>query len=87
MYCSEWREKAGKMYYYDENGHLVVNTGLKIDGYWYYFGSSGAMYCLEWREKAGDMYYYDENGHLVIGTTIIIGDKTYTFSTSGKLEV
>ena len=82
---SEWREKAGEMYYYDENGRLTVNTGLKIDGYWYYFGSSGAMYCAEWREKAGKMYYYDENGHLSVNVGLKIDGYWYYFGSSGAM--
>ena len=85
MYCAEWREKAGEMYYYDESGHLVSNQGLKIDGYWYYFGSSGAMYCSEWREKAGEMYYYDENGHLAVNTGLKIDGYWYYFGSSGAM--
>ena len=80
---SEWRDKEGQKYYYDENGHLVTNLGLKIGGYWYYFKSSGAMMQSEWRDKEGQKYYYDENGHLVVDQVLTIDGVTYYFGTSG----
>ena len=82
---SEWRDKEGQKYYYDENGHLVTNLGLKIGGYWYYFKSSGAMMQSEWRDKEGQKYYYDENGHLVTNLGLKIGGYWYYFKSSGAM--
>ena len=43
MYCLEWREKAGDMYYYDENGHLVIGTTIIIGDKTYTFSTSGKL--------------------------------------------
>ena len=51
-----WVTSGGSTYYYDETGNPVCDTGLKIDGYWYYFGSDGAMYQAEWRENRTGKY-------------------------------
>ena len=86
MYCAEWREKAGEMYYYDESGHLVSNQGLKIDGYWYYFTSSGKM-LTGWRQKGNDRYYYDSNGHMLSDCAQYIDGYKYCFNSSGKMLI
>ena len=39
-----WRTKDGGKYYYQSDGKLAMNKGMKIDGYWYYFTASGRMH-------------------------------------------
>ena len=85
MRINYWRQKNGQRYYYDADGHLYLNTGVKIDGYWYYFDNDGIMKANFWRKKDGDRYYYDANGHLVTNRTMVINGVTYRFSSSGKV--
>ena len=81
-----WRDKNGERFYYDEQGHLVVNQGKKIDGWWYYFSTSGAMRRNWWRDKNGERFYYDEQGHLVVNQGKKINGWWYYFSTSGAMK-
>ena len=81
---SRWEEENGKKYYYAD-GEKVRNQGLKIDGYWYYFGSDGAAYCSQWREKGSDRYYYDAEGHMVSGKGMKIDDYWYYFEAGGAM--
>ena len=80
-----WREKDGLQYYYDADGHLSMNIGLLLHGYWHYFDNDGIMKANFWRKKDGDRYYYDANGHLVTNRTMVINGVTYRFSSSGKV--
>ena len=63
---------------------MVSNQGLKIDGSWYYFQTSGAM-LRGWRDKGSDRYYYDENGRMQAGGPVDIDGTIYVFDTSGRL--
>ena len=85
MYHDRWREKEGQWYYYDGDGHLVVNKGYEIDDAWYFFTTSGAMLSNGWREKEGEWYYYDGNGHLVTDAEYEVEGFWYYFKSSGKM--
>ena len=43
-YVSQFRQKDDTWYYYDENGYLVLNRELDINGKHYKFTGSGAVY-------------------------------------------
>ena len=47
-----WYYEGEAVYYY-QNGIMLQESGVLLDGYWYYFGNDGRMYCSEWREKDG----------------------------------
>ena len=83
MLSSGWREKDGSHYYYDAQGHLILNAGMKIDGYWYYLDGNGRRYESQFRQKGADWYYYDEEGHLVLNRDMKIGKYRYIFQNNG----
>ena len=39
-----WREKNGEWYYYDANGHLVMNQEMDINGRHYKFTENGDQF-------------------------------------------
>ena len=80
-----WRTKEGEQYYYNADGHLLLNVGVKIDGYWYYFDESGKMLRSGWRVKEGNLYYYNADGHLLLNQEAVIDGVTYRFDANGKL--
>ena len=63
---------------------MVSGKGVKIDEYWYYFETGGAM-LRGWRDKGSDRYYYDEEGRMVSGKGMKIGDYWYYFQTGGAM--
>ena len=79
-----WRTKDGGKYYYQADGTLARNKGLKIGGNWYYLTDSGKMH-TGWRNKDGYRYYYNSYGHLVMNGTITINGVTYRFDAYGRL--
>ena len=80
-----WRDKGSDRYYYDNEGHMVSGKGLKIDGYWYYFETNGAM-LRGWRDKGTDRYYYDKNGRMLVDQPDVLIDVTlYSFDESGRV--
>ena len=81
---ARWEEENGNKYYYVD-GEKIRNQGLKIDGYWYYFGSDGAAYCSRWREKDGNLYYYDAEGRMASNQGLKIDGYWYYFEASGAM--
>ena len=61
MQKNYWREKNGEWYYYDANGHLVMNQEMDINGRHYKFTENGAIY-RGWYTDGTDTYYYETNG-------------------------
>ena len=80
-----WKTDDSGKYYY-KNGHKVVNSGVKIDGYWYYFDATGKMQSNYWREINGEWYYYDARGHLYLNTGAEVDGYWYYFDGSGKIK-
>ncbi len=78
-----WEQKSDGMHYY-QFGKELKDTGIKIDGYWYYFDAKGKMLVSGWREKNGGHYYYDGSGHLVLNKGMKISGKWYYLDGSGK---
>ena len=83
MLYSDWREKDTGYYYYDDQGHLILNAGIQFNGYWYYLDGSGRRYESQFRQKGADWYYYDEEGHLVMDRDLKIGGYRYIFQSNG----
>ncbi|MCC8067053.1 MAG: serine hydrolase [Clostridiales bacterium] len=77
---------GSKSYYMDPDTGIRQSGWIKIDGLWYYFGSSsgnGAMYKSKWLTYKGSLYYLTEDGSRAVGWQTI-NEKTYYFSKSGK---
>lgn len=78
-----WEQKSDGMHYY-QFGKELKDTGIKIDGYWYYFDAKGKLLVSGWREKSGGHYYYDGAGHLVLNKGMQISGKWYYLDGNGK---
>ncbi len=87
-----WKEKKGKVYYYNSKGEKI--TGWKtIDGQRYYFEKSGkkkGQMVTGWQTIGGKKYYFlksgkvgKKKGRMATGWQTI-GSKTYYFEKSGK---
>lgn len=74
----------GKTYYFSKNGYRQSGW-KKIDGNYYYFGSSseGYMYKLKWLKKNGNYYFLKSSGKRAEGWMTWAG-KTYYFDQDGK---
>ena len=77
-----WNKESDGMHYYI-NGEEVISSGIKIDGYWYYFTSSGCRLESDFRQKGNDRYYYDDEGRMAINTELTINGRHYKFLNSG----
>ena len=77
-----WCEESDGMHYYID-GNEIINRGIKIDGYWYYFTSNGNRLESNFRQKDTDWYYYDNEGRMVNNTEMDIAGLHYKFLNSG----
>ena len=63
---------------------MISECWKKIDGYWYYFFTSGEM-ATGWLVDENENYYYcSDKGQMLTGTQEI-DYETYTFDESGHL--
>lgn len=73
-----WVGTDGNTYYFDEQGVMVSNTTLKIEGKDYIFDENGACTNFDvkigWNYEDGKWYYYDNNG-LKLKNTNVAGYK------------
>ena len=79
-----WQTIGKKKYYFNPSTKLMT-TGCKwISGYWYYFGTDGAMRTNTWGKNVsgGKTYYlyFQSNGKAVKKAFKTIDGKTYYFS-------
>lgn len=82
--CTGWQTIGKKKYYFNPSTKLMT-TGCKwISGYWYYFGTDGAMRTNTWGKNVsgGKTYYlyFQSNGKAVKKAFKTIDGKTYYFS-------
>ena len=61
MKQNSFRQKNGQSFYYDGEGHLVLNEELDINGKHYKFTESGAAYTGLYTDGT-DTYYYQADG-------------------------
>ena len=79
-----FRQKGTDRFYYDENGWLVANTELDINGKHYKFLSSGAAY-KGWNNTSSGTYYYTEDGSRAAGEGLKINGYWYYFESDGQM--
>ncbi len=80
---NEWAKSKGILYYYDENGEIVTDCILEIEGEKYRFDENG-VYCTGWYQDGTDWYYFDTAGKMVRNQDYVIDDACYFFTDSGK---
>ena len=83
-YVSQFRQKDDTWYYYDENGYLVLNRELDINGKHYKFTGSGAVY-TGWSVGEDGAYYYDQQGSCLTDMGSQIDGYWYYFQKDGKM--
>lgn len=82
---NEWVVKNNERYYYDEKGKSIKNQEMKIQGYVYYFDSTGKMK-KGIQEVDGIKKYYGTNGHLVNRSQWVKeNDDYYFFDYNGEM--
>ena len=82
---SEFRLKDGDWYYYDEQGRLLQNKDIVIDGYRYIFQSSGAAYQGLWKEN-GKIIGFDPMGRQAFDTGVKHEGYWYYFDAAGTMR-
>ena len=77
---------GGTKYLFDDNGFLLKNASITVDGKNYVSDNSGVVTELTegWTKKAG-YYYYVMNGQLIQGQVIKIGSSYYGFDGYGRM--
>ena len=79
---------AAGNYTYVQNGQIVKNCIMQIDGAYYgfdenvimYAGKSGSLYISEWyQDRSGNWHYYDQTGDEVCYKEMTINGKIYYF--------
>ena len=71
-------------YYAREDGTLVQNTWMEVDGEWYYFGSDFRA-CQGGMFKIGPYYYFFDDGGCLYQNTTLEGDgKVYSIDSNGR---
>ena len=87
---SEWTEKSGNWYYYENN--KALKGWQEIDGYWFYFNTTGILQ-KGWLEIDGTWFYLDELwGYMHTGWQEVDGkwyylDETWGYMHTGWLQV
>ena len=61
-----YEAEDGKLYFYDENGQMLVNAWLEYDGKVYCFGETGAALTGFWT-IGEEVYYFWSEGHMHTG--------------------
>ena len=72
-----WVEESDGIHYYQE-GKDLRNAGYSLDGYWYYFVSSGEM-AKGWKYINGNYYYLANDGVMRTGWQDIDGYRYYFY--------
>lgn len=83
---NQWVINSGKRYHFDSEGFM--QTGWqKLDGQWYYFGSSsdGAMK-TGWQKVGGKWYYMDPTTGVMKTGKVQVGKKYYFLDSNGAMK-
>lgn len=82
---AEWKNFGQSKYYYDNNGHMVMNQWFyeRSTGRYYYLQSDGTM-AVGLKQINGDYYYFGNDGGRIIGN-ININGKSYQTDNTGKI--
>ncbi|SCY65133.1 pectate lyase family protein [Butyrivibrio sp. INlla14] len=75
----------GVTYFFKNNGSLIKQDFVDIDGDRYYADSEGRM-VTGWKDKWSARYHFNDEGKMDTGMTTIDGN-TYFFKNTGKLVV
>lgn len=84
-----WKQINGTYYYFDEDGYMVANDILEIDGKLSKFDASGAWvdYATSgWQQIGSEWYYVNADGTLNTERTKTINEVTYYFSPYGLMS-
>lgn len=66
MQSGRWISSGSNSWYYAvDNGRLVTNRWMEIDGYWYYFKTSSLIVVNTSWTINGKIYRFDANGHCI----------------------
>ena len=80
----------GETYYFDENGKMMRNVEITVDGVWYRFGTDGK---LEWMitdlsdgwKQIGDNWYYVKDQSILKAQWLIFENAIYYLDEDGKM--
>ena len=80
----------GETYYFDENGKMMRNVEITVDGVWYRFGTDGK---LEWMitdlsdgwKQIGDNWYYVKDQSILKAQWLILENAIYYLDEDGKM--
>lgn len=79
-----WFEaEDGSLYFYDENGQMLVNSWLEYDGKVYCFGETGAA-LIGWWIIGEEQYYFWPEGHMHTGW-LMDGENLLYFKEDGTM--
>ena len=84
-YESQFRQKGADWYYYDEEGHLVMDRDLKIGGYRYIFQSNGAAY-RGLKTENEKVIGFTPMGRQAFDDSVQDGTDWYYFDASGDMK-
>ena len=97
--ANAWRESDGMKFFLDENGYVVYNKVINLNGYIYYVGVNGARVTNQFVDVTQDLilgedltpgrYYFGEDGkaYKKIGSSFLknINGKKYAFDENGHM--
>lgn len=80
-----FKAEDGSLYYYDENGEMLVNSWLELEGKVYYFGENGAA-LTGWvsNEDGSIVYYFWPDGSMHTGW-LLDGEDLLYFKENGAM--
>lgn len=90
MCCNEVYRINEKLYWFDENGHMLSNKWYELkftdDSSWYYFGSDGAI-VTGWKKIGNYWYYFDPGweGEMIRSGLCQIDGGYYAFHDNGHM--
>ena len=82
---SQFRQKGADWYYYDEEGHLVLNRDMKIGKYRYIFQNNGAAY-RGLKTENGKVIGFTPLGRQAFDDGVKDGNDWYYFDAAGNMK-